>query len=59
MNSLELTRKEQLENWIPTAKIGKVLDVANTVAFMASNLTDYINGANIYIDCAYMNHNPV
>lgn len=48
--------KEKFENWIPQGRIGQVGDVANTVAFMASDLADYINGADIYIDGAYMNH---
>lgn len=48
--------RDKFEQWIPQGRIGKVSDVANTVAFMASDLADYINGADIYIDGAYMNH---
>ena len=58
MNREEIAKfgKEKFEAWIPQGRIGNVADVANTVAFMASDLADYINGADIYIDGAYMNH---
>ncbi len=58
MNREEIANfgKEKFEKWIPQGRIGTVSDVANTVAFMASDLADYINGADIYIDGAYMNH---
>jgi NAD(P)-dependent dehydrogenase (short-subunit alcohol dehydrogenase family) len=58
MNREEIAKfgKEKFENWIPQGRIGNVKDVANTVVFMASDLADYINGADIYIDGAYMNH---
>ena len=58
MNREEIANfgKDKFERWIPQGRIGHVADVANTVAFMASTLADYINGADIYIDGAYMNH---
>ncbi|UJH68503.1 SDR family NAD(P)-dependent oxidoreductase [Allomuricauda sp. SCSIO 65647] len=58
MNKKEIANfgKDKFERWIPQGRIGNVSDVANTVAFMASDLADYINGADIYIDGAYMNH---
>ncbi len=58
MNKTEIEAfgKEKFEKWIPQGRIGNVTDVANTVAFMASDLADYINGADVYIDGAYMNH---
>lgn len=58
MNRKEIANfgKEKFEKWIPQGRIGNVSDVANTVAFMASDLANYINGADIYIDGAYMNH---
>ena len=58
MNHDEIAKfgKEKFEKWIPQGRIGEVADVANTVVFMASDLADYINGADIYIDGAYMNH---
>lgn len=48
--------RDKFENWIPQGRIGNVSDVANTVAFLASDMADYINGTDIYIDGAYMNH---
>lgn len=58
MNREEINKfgRDKFENWIPQGRIGTVADVANTVAFMASKLADYINGADIYIDGSYMNH---
>ena len=58
MNREEINKfgREKFENWIPSARIGNVTEVANTVAFLASDMADYINGADIYIDGAYMNH---
>ncbi len=58
MNREEIANfgKDKFEKWIPQGRIGDVSDVANTVVFMASDLADYINGADIYIDGAYMNH---
>ena len=58
MNREEIAKfgKDKFENWIPQGRIGEVGDVANTVAFMASDLGDYVNGSDIYIDGAYMNN---
>lgn len=58
MNKEEIKKfgKDKFENWIPQGRLGHVSDVANTVAFLASDLADYINGTDIYIDGAYMNH---
>ncbi len=59
----EMNRKEianfgvdKFENWIPQGRIGHVSEVAKSVAFLASDLADYINGADLYIDGAYMNN---
>ena len=59
----EMNRKEiaefgvdKFEKWIPQGRIGTVSDVAKTVAFLASDLASYINGADIYIDGSYMIH---
>ena len=58
----ELNRKEisefgveKFEKWIPAGKIGKVSDIAQSVAFLASDMASYIHGADIYIDGGYMN----
>jgi NAD(P)-dependent dehydrogenase (short-subunit alcohol dehydrogenase family) len=58
MNTEEIAKfgKEKFDNWIPQGRIGNVGDVAHIVAFMASELGDYVNGADIYIDGAYMNN---
>lgn len=58
MNREEIGKfgKDKFEKWIPQGRIGEVSDVANTVAFMASDLASYVNGTDIYIDGAYMNH---
>ena len=58
MNREEIAKfgKDKFENWIPQGRIGNVSDVAHTVAFMSSELGDYINGSDIYIDGAYMNN---
>ncbi len=57
MNRAEIAKfgKDKFENWIPQGRIGNVADVANTVAFLASELASYINGTDIYVDGAYMN----
>ena len=34
----------------PAGRLGRVEDVANVVAFLASPLADYVNGANIRVD---------
>lgn len=47
---------EKFERWIPQGRIGNVSEVARSVAFLASDLASYINGADLYIDGAYMNH---
>lgn len=58
MNRKEIAKfgKEKFEEWIPQGKIGTVSDVAQSVVFLASDLASYINGADIYIDGAYMNN---
>ncbi len=48
--------REKFEKWIPQGRLGQVEDVAHTVAFLASDLADYIHGADIYIDGGYMNN---
>ncbi len=38
----------------PTDRLGRVEDVANLVAFIASPLADFINGANLRVDGGFM-----
>ncbi len=47
---------EKFEKWIPSGNIGEVEDVANAVVFLASSLSSYIHGADLYIDGGYMNN---
>ena len=58
MNRKEIEKfgREKFNNWIPQGRIGNVSDVAQSVAFLASDLASYINGADLYIDGAYMNN---
>ncbi|MBI6121241.1 glucose 1-dehydrogenase [Salegentibacter maritimus] len=59
----EMNRKEIAEfgedkftEWIPQGRIGNIPDVAHAVAFLVSDLANYINGTELYIDGSYMNH---
>ena len=45
---------EKFNNWIPQGRIGTVKDVSPTIAFLCSDLADYITGTEIYIDGGYM-----
>ena len=38
----------------PAGRVGRVEDIANTVAFLASPLAGYINGANVRVDGGYV-----
>jgi NAD(P)-dependent dehydrogenase (short-subunit alcohol dehydrogenase family) len=58
MNRKEIDKfgREKFNSWIPDGRIGNVKEVAHSVAFLASDLASYINGADLYIDGAYMNN---
>jgi glucose 1-dehydrogenase len=58
MNREEINKfgREKFEKWIPSGRIGNVAEVAKSVAFLASDMASYINGSDVYIDGAYMNH---
>lgn len=58
MNREEINQfgREKFNSWIPSGRVGNVTEVAQTVAFLACDMADYINGADLYIDGAYMNH---
>jgi glucose 1-dehydrogenase/3-dehydrosphinganine reductase len=58
MNRKEITEfgVEKFEKWIPAGKVGNVSDIAQSVAFLASDMASYIHGADLYIDGAYMNN---
>ena len=42
--------KELLKSRISLNKLGKPEDVANTIAFLSSNLSDYITGETIHVN---------
>ena len=42
--------KKTLLNKIPSGKLGSGEDVSNCVAFLASNMADYINGETIHVN---------
>mgnify|MGYP006067406087 FL=1 len=42
--------KNILLNKIPSGKLGTGEDVSNCVAFLASNMADYINGETIHVN---------
>ena len=42
--------KESIISKIPSAKLGEPDDVANAVLFLASNLSDYINGETVHVN---------
>ena len=54
----EQTEREQklVAEWAPnpSGRMGRVEDIANAVAFVASPKADYINGANIRVDGGYV-----
>lgn len=58
MNREEINKfgREKFNTWIPSGRVGNVSEVAHTVAFLASDMAAYINGSDLYIDGAYMNH---
>ena len=42
--------KKTLIDKIPQGKLGSVDDVSNCVAFLASDMADYINGETIHVN---------
>ena len=42
--------KENIISKIPSGRLGEPEDVANAVLFLASNLSDYINGETIHVN---------
>ncbi len=58
MNREEINKfgRDKFNNWIPSRRVGDASEVAQSVAFLASDLAGYINGADLYIDGSYMNN---
>ncbi len=50
---IEAVGRERFEEWIPIGRLGVVDDVANAVAFLASDEASYITGTTLLIDGAY------
>ena len=42
--------KEQIISKIPSGRLGEPEDIANVVLFLASSLSDYINGETIHVN---------
>ena len=42
--------KDILLSKIPSARLGEPDDIANAVLFLASNLSDYINGETLHVN---------
>jgi len=49
-NKIEENYKEILKSKIPLNRFGDPKDIANTVAFLCSNLSDYITGETIHVN---------
>jgi glucose 1-dehydrogenase len=45
--------EDEFLSWIPLGRLGSEADVANAVAFLASDLAAYITGHTLYIDGGY------
>ena len=48
--SLPSLLKEEMLKRIPMKRLGKVEDIAETVAFLASDAANYITGENIHVN---------
>lgn len=44
------SQREDLINWIPLRRLGTPIDVAGAVAFLASELSSFVNGATIPVN---------
>ena len=42
--------KKNLINKIPSGNLGSAVDVSNCVAFLASDMANYINGETIHVN---------
>jgi NAD(P)-dependent dehydrogenase (short-subunit alcohol dehydrogenase family) len=52
-DSIAAIGRKRFEEWIPLGRIGVVDDVANAVAFLASDQASYISGTTLFVDGAY------
>ena len=42
--------KETIVSKIPSGRLGEPEDIANAVHFLASNLSDYVNGETLHVN---------
>ena len=42
--------KESIISKIPSSRLGEPKDIANAVIFLASNLSDYVNGETLHVN---------
>jgi 3-oxoacyl-[acyl-carrier protein] reductase len=42
--------KEVIISKIPSARLGEPKDIANAVIFLASSLSDYVNGETLHVN---------
>tara|TARA_Y100001980_G_C14457916_1_gene240426 strand:+ start:191 stop:928 length:738 start_codon:yes stop_codon:yes gene_type:complete len=49
-DKIDEKHKESIISKIPSAKLGEPDDIANAVLFLASNLSDYINGETVHVN---------
>jgi len=42
--------EQELLKLIPYQRVGETVDIARAVTWLASDLSDYVNGATLYVD---------
>ena len=52
-NNHEKKFKKRLERKIPLGRMASADDIANALAFMVSDQSDYMNGHVLYVDGGY------
>ena len=45
--------REQSEKLIPKGRLGEPRDIASVVAFLLSDMSDYMTGTNVFVDGGY------
>lgn len=52
-DEIDAIGRDRLVGWVPAARLGEPDDVANLVAFLASDLATYVTGVTVTIDGGY------